>query len=1842
MSFTALDDAPPSGFSPVEDDSKGFTPVEDGPAPEGVFQSFLHPIERYLPSSLITAGAGLGAGALASETGPGAVVADIAAGTAAGAGYEKARELAMKPGDIEAEQAQLAANEKANPWSSKIGTMIGQLPAFLGGGTGLFKGAKAAAEAAGTKFVPTALQEAAHMAAGGARSSGSEAAAANVDGQDVSIPEAIAKGAITMGPLGFVSKIPGLADAATSYVGKTLQTLGHAAGSAEILAHSNALYNSVVNGTPYDEAEVQKTALSDAPAFALLGAAGHLAAGKPAHELDAPIANAAAAGQTETAAALEKLKGQVEQKTGAAAEPFPVPETEENNETTENRPVETNNTGDIGPSLLGTEGGGEVPPVGESNAEASISDPFTNQPVEDNAPPTQPEQAGVPVEPESGDESGKTTEAGSSDSLLSPEEVPSSQGTNAQNGGDVENPSNPKEFGIKNAVVDEYLKARGLPPVPEGTGADVVKRIMDTRQAYVDNPQRAFELVKKFQENPGVRPTVEEQGILDNHFVSLDRQTKLVEIEAQNPNLSEEDRQKAANRAEVLDEHVGELAEVARKLGTHWSDEGRARQVTLDQDYGVMRQLIRKTRLKGGNLTPEEIKQTRQESQAYEAQAKVVREMEKANDEADKAKGAEGVIEGVKKTPKTKKVTAEESQKSVEQKIKDALANKAALKGKSDEVQSSTPIPGEPPQEVTTGHQKQALSILRKSAAGRMLLRGAVIVPDWERAISHPELRSFSSDEINRIKKSEGFFDPQTGKAVVIRENIQPQEGETGEEAFMRVLRHERVGHEAVKWMRANDPEFEGKWRKAVALISKEELDGIAGPYAHLKGDPDQLVGEWFARKVQSLKEGELPDPKTAFGKMWQAIKDFLERTFGKSDRLDQHVRDLARQIYNSSEAFEGKSGYEGELETQHALKPEEKNSLSDLPHSVLADLARHVVEFGHKAGEKMTEPELTKGMHDILNKSVPDVTESEVRRSHSEYGKIIKPSKDEVSKTLADLKGQQRLISGLEDVKQGFMAKLKGLLARKTSPEYRALEKELNDEIVARKLRKQNETQRSSPLDKKISTLSNAIADTEKEIADLRAGGSIKYRNRSKVVNDAEADKLEAKLKTVRAERDQVIKERGGDPVEIAKKIKATEDRIKELQGKIDRNELDVEEKEKSPSSPELDAARKILKEKNDELSAKRSARDKPVRDAEKAQNDLDDAQARAIQLEAKLDSGDLSKNPIKRKEVSAELQSVRDQIKGLNKGIADARLAAEKPAREAKAAAKELADAKERVVEMEAKLAKGDLSTKERPKRDVSAELAAEREKLKELNKEMAGKRANLESHTPPSEQEYREALAETKKRNADKIAENQKRIDTNDFTPRLKKKPFSDDEIELQKMKLLKQRAQILKGNEKLRLASRTKVQKFFDGAVKLKRFMVLSSATVYGKLAAAAAVKTGLTGLEDLQGGVLRKILPKSVSSAAKIESGSSLKALGQAFSKAFSKGMKDASDTLKTGQSELDLKYGKPKALDEGWTSFLGRLHGFIKAPVKRMAFEYAQAKQYENYAKEGVDLSSEPLLMAKAALKSYEYANRAIFMNDNALTKNYNLFLNGLQKSGGGWAGLARTLRILLPIIKVPSNIALEAGTYAGGVPVGLFKLAKAWHAGLDKISDEESEAIHRALKKGLLGSALMLMGFFNPNMFGGYYQKGIKRRDNEAEYGGVQIGGENIPKWLLHSPAFEVLQMGATARRVADSRFHGQERGLSSGALAGALGLASEIPFVNEMIKTGDLQSPEGRSKYFGELAKAQIIPAALDQLARHQDKTAGGTPIKREPRNFSEVLKTGVPVLREQVPAKKPAKPQ
>jgi hypothetical protein len=450
-------------------------------------------------------------------------------------------------------------------------------------------------------------------------------------------------------------------------------------------------------------------------------------------------------------------------------------------------------------------------------------------------------------------------------------------------------------------------------------------------------------------------------------------------------------------------------------------------------------------------------------------------------------------------------------------------------------------------------------------------------------------------------------------------------------------------------------------------------------------------------------------------------------------------------------------------------------------------------------------------------------------------------------------------------------------------------------------------------------------------------------------------------------------------------------------------------------------------------------------------------------------------------------------------------------------------------------------------------------------------------------------------------------------------------------------------------KARLAARSPLDVLQDTLVKWRRGFLLSGPVTLAKLTSAAAQRMVFTPAEEGLGGFLGKLpFVSRIAEKAPREGGFNSNAEARAITKAFTQGIRDAGELLKSGKGVLEVLYGKGKdaAVRESDVAphsvieFFGQIHGALKAPVKRAEFERSMEKRLAFGIKNGVDVSN-PLVQANIAVEAYKDANRAIFLQDNMVTDAYKRALSAFEENnkatgkpnpGGKLIGTAA--RVSLPIVKVPTNIVGETVQYATGLATGSVRLANAFRNGIDSLSPEQADLIMRELKKGSIGAAVLLMGYFNPKVVGGYYQPGEKRRAKDVPVGEIKVYGTNIPAFLLHNPLLEVAQLGATVRRVADAKLKGQSQGTGTGLWAGLMGLLDKVPFAHEAVTSGKIigGGPEGRYEA-GELVKSIVDPAALQSVAEFGDKDRRGRPVKRNPQTVLQHIETGIPVLREKV---------
>lgn len=546
------------------------------------------------------------------------------------------------------------------------------------------------------------------------------------------------------------------------------------------------------------------------------------------------------------------------------------------------------------------------------------------------------------------------------------------------------------------------------------------------------------------------------------------------------------------------------------------------------------------------------------------------------------------------------------------------------------------------------------------------------------------------------------------------------------------------------------------------------------------------------------------------------------------------------------------------------------------------------------------------------------------------------------------------------------------------------------------------------------------------------------------------------------------------------------------------------------------------------------------------------------------------------------------------------------------------------------------------------TNPDLEAKRARVNALKEEREYLRKSLQP-TPDPKTSEEIALQAFKTRTANRIAELQEKLAKGDFEPRAPREPIKlDEEGTKLKEKSMRAKRAFDEALIKDRLAKRGWGTKAADTLVRWRRGFLLSGPITLAKLTAAAAQRFAFTPLEEAVGAAYSKALP-SVAAKAPRQGGANVTAEAKAITEGFTKGLQDSADIMRTGKSQLEVLYGKGKdgAVRESDVAphsvidYFGQLHGALKAPVKRAEFTRSFEKRIAWNLRQGVDVT-DPMVQMKIATQAYKDANASIFLQDNVVTSAYNRAIGALEqknKTTGEVSPAGKTIatgmKVLLPIVKVPTNIAAETFQHVFGTVTGSARLANAMRRGMDTLNPEQADLIMQSLKKGSLGAAALTLGYFSADKIGGYYQKNQKRTPDDVKPGNLRLYGVDIPTWLLHNPLLETLQIGATIRRVADSKVKKSDtetQGTGSGAWAAALGLAESVPFVREMVEGGKMF--EGDKRAVGDTVRSMVVPMAVQTTAGWMDKNKLGETTSRKPRDIAESVKMGIPGLRQQVP--------
>ncbi len=232
-----------------------------------------------------------------------------------------------------------------------------------------------------------------------------------------------------------------------------------------------------------------------------------------------------------------------------------------------------------------------------------------------------------------------------------------------------------------------------------------------------------------------------------------------------------------------------------------------------------------------------------------------------------------------------------------------------------------------------------------------------------------------------------------------------------------------------------------------------------------------------------------------------------------------------------------------------------------------------------------------------------------------------------------------------------------------------------------------------------------------------------------------------------------------------------------------------------------------------------------------------------------------------------------------------------------------------------------------------------------------------------------------------------------------------------------------------------------------------------------------------------------------------------------------------------------------------------------------------------------------------------------------------------------------------MPIVKIPSNFVSETASYT---PYGAIRAAKVLAKGIENLTPDQKDYVMRNLKKTTLGASLLALGWFNSKNIGGYYQEGEKRKKGDTKVGDIKIMGIEIPHVFLHAPALEMLQFGATLRRIYDKKKgkEGDAKAFLEGSGSSIWGIAKQQPFIGTPLQNAESVKYKGVSGMLTEEVKGFVIPRLIQEMAEWEDarpdsrsisNLGTGEKVERTSKTPLQIMEMGIPTQREKVPKKK-----
>ncbi len=1059
----------------------------------------------------------------------------------------------------------------------------------------------------------------------------------------------------------------------------------------------------------------------------------------------------------------------------------------------------------------------------------------------------------------------------------------------------------------------------------------------------------------------------------------------------------------------------------------------------------------------------------------------------------------------------------------------------------------------------------------------------------------------------------------------------------------------------------------------------------------------DYSLATMLARKGGAVKRPLEPEESAQIEKLQKKIED-LEKKLKDKMESEAEGRRPSQEQESTDEAI--KTAEEEKSKGPIDTKEEQKNIIDRMKKRIEeGDTAEDLYAYVQKlhenlqrqsldeTGKPMAREAVVDRIHDILTKdlglTLPKEftgTEGAINTSDliSGIGRATPLTADAAKLAKMDIREQEQKVGKINRYLTNQAAPKTGPARKPSSAEARRLEKEGRE--LARKLGirvTDPATQLANSLSAIKTRLQNEIAEIDLAIASKKP----MVRGKTGVAYDVEATELRNQRDIKKAAYDEIFgTPELTDEQKMLRAEKVLDRQIAEVQRQLDSGEIFPPGKKPSKvlKSDALDAKRAQLTAlKSEREYARELIQPTPEIDAQKVAARASMLDKRIEELQRQIDAEEVfQKGKALKPEETARNQERLNQIEELKK---ERQYIREKIQPSPEIAAKELAAKSKQldnqIKELQRQLDSGEifppgkkLSTVE--KNDF---IKAKEDQIAELKKQREYARDLLQPGLEPNPQLT--ALRAWRTRTLNRIAELKQKRAAGDYAPKKRTpiEPQTPGDIAL-KADLEREKLAFERDLERDRLAHRSWREQGRDMIARWRREFILSSLRSIGKLTSAAIEGLTFEPIKEAVGIGAAKIFPRFYA-ATELERPTSLAIEAKAKAEAFTKLASDFSKTIRGQPTDIEAVYGGRQAVPEEMRVWMGQLHAALKTTLKREAFTRAYAKLDQIYRERGLN-PDDPLVEMRIGTQAYKEAMRHLFMEDNVLVSAYQRGMSAFTSPKAGQAkptltqvALGTASKVLLPIVRIPTNLVSRSFQAIFGLPVGMTRLtnaylrdfaarhpievgekdpklqqiADAFAKRIEEMPDDQADAISRQLKAGTITGALMLYAWFNPEQFGGYYQPGEKRKSGELKPGRVRVPGLpfDIPTFLLHRPELEAMQFVATLRKLADSKFRKKDQekmGITEAGLAAIVGLTDEVPFVKEMFDVSKIRNDKMLiSEYLKSQAAGILTPELLKVIAQGVEWFNTGDIASRKPRGFGEELKMGIPGLRQQVPAKK-----